>query len=91
MEKLTEAVNSSATPTRKTRIGGSVDQGEDDRGAKSHTRKGNVNPRRDDELCRGNLKQVPICKLEGVVESRPRMNSPIVDKAMVKCVRYVAL
>ena len=79
VEKLANAVNSSAATIRKARISGSIDQGEDDRGAKSHTRKGNLNPRCYDQLCLGNLQQVSISKQEGVVESRPSMNSQIVD------------
>ena len=51
VEKLSETFNSTAATSRKD----AIDQGEDDGGSESQTRQGNVNPRRDDQLCPGNL------------------------------------
>ena len=91
MEELSEAVNASAASTRKVALDGSIDQGEDDGGAKSHARQGNMNPGRDDQLSPGNLQKVGVGVLERMVERRSSVDSLTIDISNVHRVGCVAL
>ena len=89
VEKLTEAINTSAATARKGRVSVPVDEGEDHWGAECHTRQGDMDPGSDDKLGLGKLEKVSIRKLEGMVETWTTVHALVVDITKKDRIRLV--